>query len=65
MSGNVWEWTSSYRRGKKVLCGGSWYDVDPEELATSGIDLNRPPIFGTGTGFRCVRSKKTYWDAAE
>ena len=61
MSGNVWEWTSSWydsQKKSRVLRGGSWHSDVPEVLRASNRGRRDPgPRFGN-LGFRCVRSSQ-------
>jgi len=59
MSGNVWEWTSSWfdeQEEYRVIYGGSWYDDDPHELRATYRGRGAPARAVTLYGFRCVRS---------
>ena len=58
LSGNVWEWTSSWydkQRRYRVLRGGSWWnEAEDARCAVRGWDI--PDGFGNGYGFRVVVS---------
>ena len=66
MSGNVLEWCiTGYNDGtqsiyshtdKRVLRGGSWYGDTPNLFRTAYRSLNASDSWGSGIGFRCVRS---------
>ena len=54
MLGNVWEWTSDdYDAGRKVLCGGSWYDSSGYVRASVRLG-RKPSVRYSSFGFRCV-----------
>ena len=59
MSGNVWEWTNSYREttGGKVLRGGSWRN-SMNTMRSSNWITSLPIHRFHYVGFRCARSKK-------
>jgi len=57
MSGNVWEWTSSYSDRYVILRGGSYFEDGSYAKVTSALrsipDDSKPYV-----GFRCVKSDK-------
>ncbi len=54
MAGNVWEWTASdYDSSRKVLRGGSWYNVE-DFVRTASRDGVNPVYRYDGVGFRCA-----------
>ncbi|MCP4253063.1 MAG: SUMF1/EgtB/PvdO family nonheme iron enzyme [Candidatus Scalindua sp.] len=58
MSGNVWEWTSSYYDNKEdafVLRGGSWNNGS-DFCRCANRDFNIPYSRGYYIGFRCART---------
>ncbi|MBN2493917.1 MAG: SUMF1/EgtB/PvdO family nonheme iron enzyme [Deltaproteobacteria bacterium] len=57
LSGNVWEWTSSSRKGRRVLLGGSWNRGSPVLLSAKARKYLQPSRRYTSIGFRCGRSR--------
>jgi formylglycine-generating enzyme required for sulfatase activity len=56
MAGNVWEWTSTKRKGYFVIKGGSW--LDDRVFARCAYRVDNDPINRIYfLGFRCVRTK--------
>jgi len=58
MSGNVWEWTSTWYDGdrdRRVLCGGSWRDAYLRFLRASSRSWHALGFRYEFSGFRCVR----------
>jgi formylglycine-generating enzyme required for sulfatase activity len=53
MLGNVWEWTSGYSYGTRVLRGGAW-ENSPEVVRVSVRLRVEPANRNNGIGFRCV-----------
>jgi formylglycine-generating enzyme required for sulfatase activity len=54
MAGNVWDWTASdYDKSHKVLCGGSWLNIEGSVRAASRF-FNTPADRFDHYGFRCV-----------
>lgn len=60
MSGNVWEWTSSYYAEDKksvfILRGGSWFNDGSVYFRCADRDLNFPDDRFIFVGFRCART---------
>jgi formylglycine-generating enzyme required for sulfatase activity len=57
MSGNVWEWTTSFEERYSILKGGSFFD--DREMATATSRLRSIPDDSKDyVGFRCVKSAK-------
>ena len=55
LAGNVWEWTSSdYDVSEKVLRGGSWMNVSPQDLGAVYRSWSTPSATFKHIGFRCV-----------
>ena len=57
MSGNVWEWTSSYNDRYSVLKGGSFFE-GKESSTTYASLLSIPDDAKDYVGFRCVKDVK-------
>ena len=57
MSGNVWEWTSSYDQRYSVLKGGSFFD-DRSFATVFNTLLSIPDDAKDYVGFRCVKDIK-------
>jgi formylglycine-generating enzyme required for sulfatase activity len=58
LAGNVWEWTDDWHNGPplRVVRGGTWANMDPDQLSAShrlGLD---PEFRSQYFGFRCVRT---------
>ena len=61
VTGNVWEWTSSWYdsdSAKRVLRGGAWDNLDPVLLPASPRYRYDPGYWSNYHGFRCVRSSQ-------
>jgi hypothetical protein len=56
LAGNVAEWTSTDRRGKRMFLGGAWDDKKAKKLRTDAENKNDPSSHFDDVGFRCVRS---------
>ena len=53
MAGNVWEWTTDDRQGRKSLRGGSWFNRT-DSMGFYSFDRYSTPTFRNGyNGFRC------------
>ncbi|MBI5659155.1 MAG: SUMF1/EgtB/PvdO family nonheme iron enzyme [Nitrosomonadales bacterium] len=57
MSGNVWEWTSSYDERYSILKGGSFFEDREPAKATSRL-RSIPDDSKDYIGFRCVKDAK-------
>lgn len=57
MSGNVWEWTSSYDERYSILKGGSFFE-DRESAKATGRLRSIPDDSKDYIGFRCVKDAK-------
>ncbi len=58
LAGNVWEWTSTERRGKRVFMGGAWNDGSPRRMRYGSENRNDVHAHFDDVGFRCVRNAK-------
>jgi hypothetical protein len=56
MSGNLWEWTSSWEGYGRVVRGGSWTNDEPEALKASARGWDTIDHWWPFYGFRCARS---------
>lgn len=60
MSGNVWEWTSSFSDDNKdtyVIKGGAFGYSEEHCRCASRLNYNNPVLRSNGFGFRCARIK--------
>lgn len=57
MSGNVWEWTTSYEERYSILKGGSFFE-DREPAKTTSRLRSIPDDSKDYVGFRCVKDVK-------
>jgi hypothetical protein len=58
LSGNVAEWTSSEKRGKRLFVGGAFNEKSAKRFQMGGFGKQDPTSQFDDVGFRCVRTAR-------